>query len=146
MTLVPLKDLLSKYSISRATYHNLLNKGVLPHYSKRFGEAGRRGAQYLYDAEVFEEAWLKYAQKRKRGLGINVTAARKQDDRIARMSKSEKLDFVLENLSVLDGESLTEYEIRVAARRAELDAVAEEELLPMATALVEQGFTPRLWR
>lgn len=146
MTLVSLKELLAKYGISRGTYHNLLNQGLLPHYAKRFGEPGKKGARYLYDAEVFDEAWQRHAERTKRGLGIN---ARKRDEKGGRVDlfeklvRSERIAFILENVPVMELELLVEYEARIAARRVELEVLGDDVLYRMTLELFRQGYMLR---
>jgi len=146
VTLVPLAELLVKYGISRKTYHNMLNKGLLPRYAKRHGEPGKRGARYLYDAEAFEVAWRRHAERTMKGVGINVEERDKRNARIDAMPKFERINFILEDFPVLESESLTEYEARVAIRRGELEPKSDEELLGMVLDLFEQGLAPRAWK
>lgn len=145
MTLVPLVELLAKYEISRKTYHNLLNKGFLPRYVKRFGEPGKKGARYLYDAEAFEKAWAAYKAKTDKGVGINVEERDKKFERMEKMTRASRVDFILQDFPVVGLESLTEYDARVTARRGELDAMPDEVLKETADKLFNQGFKPRNW-
>jgi len=145
VTLVPLAELLVKYGISRKTYHNYLNKGILPHWSKRHGEPGKRGARYLYDAEAFEAAWKAHVEKTEKGLGIDVE---KRDERLTRFEKMPKFEwvtFILEEFPVVDGESLTDYEGRIAARRGELNAMTDDAVKALALDALRKGSTPRSW-
>jgi hypothetical protein len=146
MALVPLNELLAKHGISRGTYHNLLRKGLLPTYSKRFGEPGKRGARYLYDSEVFDAAYLKYKGRRKFGLGIDANKADERRDRMLAMSKHEQVSFILENIPPGEGESLSEYDARIQRERDALMATADETILLRVNDLFEAGFKPRSTR
>jgi hypothetical protein len=146
VTLVPLTELLVKYEISRATYHNLLNKGFLPHYAKRHGEPGKKGARYLYDAEAFEEAWVRYRERTARGVGINVEKRDKRYERMERMTLADQIDFILQDFPLdRPEESLEEYDTRAKARRVELGTMPGEVVKEMAMKLFRQGFRPTSW-
>lgn len=145
MTLVPLAELLTKYGLSRATYHNLLNKGFLPHYAKRHGEPGKKGARYLYDAEAFDAAWAKYKERTGKGVGIDVVERDQKFERMENLPKHQQIDLILQDFPVLDGESLTDYDARVTARRGELAVMPEEVVKEMALKLVRQGFKHKDW-
>lgn len=144
--LVPLKDLLLKYGISRKTYHNMLNKGLLPHYAKRHGEPGKPGARYLYDAEAFDAAWRRHVERTGKGLGIDVQRRDEAITRLGRMSKGEKITFLLEDFEAGPEESLTEYEGRIEARRQELGALPDEQIELMTLERFRGGATPRSWK
>ena len=143
MALVPLLELLQKHGLSRKTYHNLLRKGLLPHYSKRFGEPGKRGARYLYDSEVFDAAYTKYRNRKGFCLGIDAEARREKSDLIEKMPKHVRVEFILENVAPGADESLTQYEERIKARREELLVTDDAVILAQVEALVAQGFKPR---
>ena len=146
MALVPLKDLLAKHGISRGTYHNLLNKGLLPAYAQRFGEPGKRGARYLYDSDAFDAAYLKYKGRRVVGLGIDATAIKERRDKMLAMSKGERVEFILENVPPGETESLMEYEARIQQVRVELMATDDAMILLRTNDLFEQGLKPRSMR
>ena len=146
VTLVPLTELLTKYGISRATYHNLLNKGFLPHYAKRHGEPGKKGARYLYDAEAFEEAWSKYKERTGKGVGIDTEKRDKKFERMESMPKHQQIDLILQDFPLdRPEESLEEYDARVKARREELATMPDEVVKELAMKLVRQGFKHKDW-
>ena len=146
MTLVPLTELLAKYEISRATYHNLLNKGFLPHYAKRHGEPGKKGARYLYDAEAFEEAWAKYKERTGKGVGIDTEKRDKKFERMENMPRHQQIDLILQDFPLdRPEESLEEYDARVKARREELGTMPDEVVKELAMKLVRQGFKHKDW-
>lgn len=145
MTLIPLAELLTKYGISRATYHNLLNKGFLPHYAKRHGEPGKKGARYLYDAEAFEAAWARYKERTGKGEGIDVEKRDKKFERMEKLSKAQQIDLILQDFPVMEQESLLEYDARVLVRRGELAAMPDEVVKEMAMKLFRQGFKLKEW-
>lgn len=146
MTLVPLKELLVKYGISRMTYHNYLNKGILPRWAKRHGEPGRRGARYLYDAEAFDAAWQRHVEKTGKGLGIDVEKRDERARRFERMPKHERITFILEDFASVGDESLTQYEERINARRKELEAMTDAEIEEITLARLRAGGVPRSWK
>ena len=84
MLLVRIEVLLARVKITKPTYYNLLNRGVLPHYAEKVTTPGKRGFHYLYDEDAFMKAWEVYRESRKRGVGIN------------RVGKEESLSVAME--------------------------------------------------
>lgn len=147
MALVPLQELLQKHGISRPTYHKLLRKGLLPHYVQRFGTAGKRGATYLYDSEVFGTAYAEYAARRKFGLGIDADERdeqfKREDSSRRVLTQQEKIDFLIDCIEPGATETLTEYDARITEKRQEFSGLAPDDLDAAVKVLLAQGLRPR---
>jgi hypothetical protein len=148
MALVPLKELLAKHNMSRTTYHKLLNRGLLPHYAKKYGEPGKRGARYLYDSDVFDAAVTAAGlDKVKKGLGIDFVRVSKENAEnraFMAASRDKKVQYLLDCLDVPEGMSMMDFDTFVTAKKKEFEALDWDALTAKVCFFLMKGYRPRV--
>lgn len=143
MGLERIEVLLAKVEINRSSYQTLLNRGILPHYSKKVTTPGKRGFFYLYDEDEFMKAWAAYSESRKRGLGIDRVAREHRGTMISKFDHLRCVGILMKPVVPTAEELMEDFDARFKKVEQELYSKPIEELRRMVAELEAVPWPPR---